>query len=113
MKTSKRKFEGELIIDHRESPGLTPEQVRGRGPVVGKGELWKSATYNCVHCQAVVILNPLRTRPRGYCQKCDDYQCDACVPFPCKPFQQVIDEIQEAGAKGLVLPPFQRGGGLA
>lgn len=100
MKTSKRKFEGCVIIDHRDSPGVTPEQVQGRGPVVGKGQLFESATYSCVHCQRVVILNPLRTRPRSYCQKCDDYQCDDCSVLPCKPFAQVIDEILNAGAKG-------------
>lgn len=100
------------MIDHKESPGITPEQARGRGPAVGKGQKLETPTYTCVHCQAVVVINPLRTRARGYCQKCDDYQCDACVPFECKPFQKVIDEIQEAGAKGIVLPPFVRGGGL-
>lgn len=106
MKTSKRKFEGEMIIDHTDSPGITPEQAQGRGPAVGKGELWRSATYSCVHCQAVVIINPLRTRARGYCQKCDDYQCDACAAFPCLPFAKVIDAALEAGAAGkpLILP---------
>jgi hypothetical protein len=101
---SKRKFEGCLIIDHRESPGLTPEQVQGRGPVVGKGQLFESATSTCVHCQAIVILNPLRTRPRHYCAKCDDFICDACAAFPCVPFAKVMDAVQEAGATGKPVP---------
>ena len=100
MKTSKRKFEGCVIIDHRESPGLTPEQVQGHGPVVGKGELFESATATCVHCQAVVVLNPLRTRPRHYCQKCDDYQCDLCANFPCMPFARVVDDIMNGAVTG-------------
>ena len=110
MKTSKRKFEGCLIIDHRDSPGVTPEQVQGRGPVVGKGQLLETATQTCVHCQRIVVLNPLRTRPRHYCQKCDDFQCDLCANLPCKPFAKVIDEILEAGARGQTPPPFVRGG---
>ena len=106
MRTSKRKFEGQLIIDHRESPGITPEQACGAGPVVGKGELWVSATYTCVHCQRIVVMNPLRTRPRHYCQKCDDYQCDDCANFECVPFAKVVDLALEAGAKGVpvILP---------
>lgn len=78
MNTSKRKFEGLLIVDHRESPGVTPEQARGHGPAVGAGQLLETPTYTCVHCQRIVIMNPLRTRPRVYCQKCDDYTCDEC-----------------------------------
>lgn len=100
MKTSKRKFEGCIIVDHRDSPGLTPEQTHGRGPAVGKGQFYESATVCCVHCQRVVILNPLRTRPRSYCQKCDDYQCDTCALLPCRPFQQWVDEVLNAAAKG-------------
>ena len=103
MKTSKRKFEGLLIVDHRESPGLTAEQVRGHGPVVGKGQMAELATRTCVHCQRIVIENPLRTRPRHYCQKCDDYQCDDCANAECVPFAKVVDLALEAGAKGLPL----------
>jgi hypothetical protein len=100
MKTSKRKFEGLLVIDHRESPGITPEQARGFGPAVGKGQLLETPTVQCVHCQRVVILNPLRTRPRHYCQKCDDYQCDTCALLPCKPFEQWALETINKATKG-------------
>jgi len=106
MKTSKRKFEGVFTIDHRDSPGLIPEQVAGRGPVVGKGQFLEVPTSQCVHCQRVVILNPLRTRPRHYCQKCDDFQCDLCANLPCVPFAKVIEDVLNAAAKGVtpVLP---------
>lgn len=102
MKTSKRKFEGCLIIDHRESPGITPEQARF-GPAVGKGKMLEAPTYSCVHCQRVVIMNPLRTRARVYCGKCDDYVCDPCEArralnqhAPHKSFAQIADEIVNA-----------------
>ncbi len=101
MKTSKRKFEGCLTIDHRDSPGVTADDVQGRGPVVGKGERLSTPTVTCVHCQRIVILNPLRSRPRSYCQKCDDYQCDWCAALPCRPFQKVIDTVLERAAQGL------------
>lgn len=98
---SKRDFEGLLIIDHSESPGLTAEDTGGIGPVVGKGQVYKSPTITCVHCQVIVILNPLRTRPRNYCPKCDDYICDGCVVLPCRPFQKLVDETMEKVIKGL------------
>jgi hypothetical protein len=97
---SKRAHEGYLLIDHRNSPGLTPDLVGhdgSRTPIVGKGQLYESATITCAHCQVIVILNPLRTRARGYCQKCDAYICDrpACH-LACTPFEAVIDEILNA-----------------
>lgn len=75
---SKRSLEGEILIDHRASPGLTAEDVDGFGPVVGKGEVFESAVLTCSHCQAAIVLNPDRTRDRGYCGKCDRYLCDGC-----------------------------------
>ena len=105
---SKRSLEGYLFIDHRDSPGVTPDQVpaevvRKYGPptIVGKGQLYESATITCVHCQAIVVLNPLRTRPRNWCNKCGDYVCDnpVCIT-ECQPFAKLADTLQEAGVKG-------------
>ena len=75
---SKRSREGEIVIDHRASPGLTPAQVAGFAPAVAKGELYESAVVVCGHCDAAVILEPKRTRDRGWCPKCDRYTCDDC-----------------------------------
>lgn len=100
-RTSKRKFEGCLTIDHRDSPGTTAEQLQGLGPVVPNGEIFKAPTVTCVHCQRIVIINPMRTRPRSYCQKCDDYQCDHCAALECRPFAKVIDTVLERASKGL------------
>lgn len=96
---TKRSKEGSLLIDHRSGPGLPPDFARKiglSGPSVGNGASYESATITCHHCNAVVILNPLRTRPRGYCRKCDGYVCDnpACNE-ECNPFDKKIDALQE------------------
>lgn len=106
----KPRREGYLLIDHKFSPGITPEQaahaaaISGRAvPVVGKDTLWESATVTCLHCNAVVILNPNRTRPRHYCAKCDGYICDGCdalaAQYGCRPFEKLLDYIQAENGK--------------
>ena len=68
---SKRSLENELIVDHRDSPGLDK-------PGQGAGTLFESATITCSRCQKQIILNPDRSRSRGYCRKCDHNVCDRC-----------------------------------
>jgi hypothetical protein len=47
------------------------------------------------------VMNPLRTRDRAYCPKCDSYICDECeavrvaAGYACKPMAQVFDEAEE------------------
>lgn len=100
MAASKRRHEGYLMVDHRESPEVpfNPAMVgKPESIIVGRGQLFESATVTCSHCQVVVVLNPLRTRARGYCAKCDRYVCDnpGCNR-ECTPFDAVIDCAQEA-----------------
>jgi hypothetical protein len=103
--TSKRAREGYILIDHRDSPGSNDMLARKMGmPVVGAGEKYESATICCSHCQRVVVLNPDRTRERGYCRKCDHYICDVCTEHLhqtgiCRPMKQVLDEAQETAAR--------------
>lgn len=92
---SKRSQEGYLLMDHRWSPGIQDMPLN-----MGKG-LFECSTITCKHCQQVLIVNPLRTRERGYCPKCDHYVCDLCNlarinTGVCKTFEQVIEETQEA-----------------
>ena len=53
--------------------------------VAGGGEL-VVPTLTCAHCNCVVLLNPLRTRERHRCHRCNSYVCDKpgcraeCVP---------------------------------
>lgn len=108
---SQRSKEGWLLLDNRESPGVSDDLLRtvspGLPPGAGRG-LFEAPTITCSHCQTVVVLNPLRTRDRAYCQKCDHYLCDGCgaalaASGVCTPFVQVIEEAQEQAAKH---PPF-------
>lgn len=66
---------GNLLIDHRAFDGSVVERD----------------TSTCTHCQCVVVLNPLRSRERGYCSKCDHYICDECVGKPCTPFAKILE----------------------
>lgn len=99
---SKRSLEGEILIDHSASPGLRPEDLGTfDAPAVPKGELYESPLIVCGHCQYAVILNPNRTRDRGWCQHCDQYLCDGCterlhVTLRCDNFQMQIDRLVNA-----------------
>lgn len=88
---------GYLKVDHRHSPGLPPEMAAAAGYIpslAGAGGLFEADTKTCAHCNATVILHPLRTRARGYCASCDAYVCDrpGCG-LDCRPFQKIIDDI--------------------
>lgn len=111
---NKRELEGYLRIDHRDSPGLTPEEASAVGrsgiaPFVAAGKMFEGATYTCSHCTRTVVINPDRVRPRAYCPKCDHHICDWCEGQrvasggACKPFTQIIDEVVDATAKGKLI----------
>ena len=78
LKTS---HDGELMLDHRASPGLTPEQAHRMGydpqMVVGGKQVY-AATLGCPHCGSHVLLNPFRKRERAHCYQCNQYICDIC-----------------------------------
>ena len=61
------------MIDHRASPGIRCDM-----PELGEGKMFEAPTLGCPHCQAVVVMNPKRTRERGFCSKCNRYVCDFC-----------------------------------
>lgn len=107
MKTSKRRHEGVLSVDHRWSPDVpfNPAMIGKPDALLAQaGALMESATVTCCHCQVVVVLNPLRTRPRGYCQRCDRYVCDnPLCNKDCTPFEKMLDLAQEAALKGLAV----------
>ena len=89
MMFSKRSLEGYLMKDHR----------------AGGGSMFESATLTCSHCQRQVILNPDRSRARGYCPKCDHYVCDACEAVraqtgTCYTFKQRMDDFENSVLKG-------------
>lgn len=96
---SKRSHEGELLLDHRYSPGLTPEEAKGLPFGAGQG-LYEAPTKTCSHCQTVMIINPDRQRERGWCSKCDHYICDNCATIltqtlTCVTMRQKFDELND------------------
>jgi hypothetical protein len=107
---SQARKEGWLMIDNRTNEGVPDAFVRAAmgadmPAFAGRG-LFEAATYNCRHCQGLVVLNPLRTRERAYCPKCDSRLCDGCGAAraasggECRDFERVIAEVQEQAARG-------------
>ena len=81
MKT-KRSGEAYILIDHRNSPGISHEFVAKNKldvPAVGAGQVFESAMSVCHCCGGDVILNPNRTREREWCMQHDAYMCDRCA----------------------------------
>lgn len=80
----------------------------------GSGQGFKeSATFTCADCERVVVLNPQRTRERGYCPKCDHYLCDDCETrrvasgYQCFNFKAMVDRILNQAAKETRSEAFQ------
>ena len=102
---SLKRHEGYLLIDHRNSPGLTEEQTHAAGLPPGAGQgLFEAPTSTCSHCQAIVVLNPDRKRERAYCAKCGRYLCDNCgaiygLTRECRSIARTLDQAQEAAER--------------
>ena len=106
---SKRELEGYLLIDHTDSPGISAQEAARAGEntlVVPRGMKFQSPTINCACCQALVVLNPDRTRSRGYCPSADRYVCDMCELARvqrgscCGTFNRLADQAIEKAIKG-------------
>jgi hypothetical protein len=93
---------GELIIDHRASPGINPALRKIFGDViVPEGTMRTFATMTCSHCKTVNMRNPDRIRPRHYCAPCNNhYICDLCAASAARPgyihrnFEQIADMVR-------------------
>jgi hypothetical protein len=102
---SLQSHEGYLLIDHRDSPGVPDEIMVPQGYIPGAGRgTFESATYTCPYCEAVVVMNPDRSRPRAYCRKTDHYICDECdalrlTGVEMKTMKQIADEILNKNAR--------------
>lgn len=99
------RYEGYLLVDNRESPGVSKEFASTTGALaVGRSTLYESATYTCSHCQRLVIMNPTRGRERGFCRHCSHVICDGCAThlaktLVCVPFKKILDDAHEAAIK--------------
>lgn len=100
MRRSKRSLEGEIWIDHTNSPGMPAIGPFGpRLTGTGKGEILEDKFWVCSHCSFRILINPARTRGREYCDKCDKYICDECkavmhLTLTCRDMQRQLDTIQ-------------------
>ena len=99
---SLRHLEGELLIDHRDSPGISEEAevAMGLSPGSTAGVRFECATATCRHCQRVIMLRPDRSRERGFCRGCNHYICDACTSVyaldrVCRDIERQFDAILE------------------
>ena len=99
------RHEGYMYLDNRNSSGVDDAVMTKLGYPVGAGKgLFESATYTCSHCNAIVIIEPKRTRERGFCKGCGQRICDACnvvrqQTMVCYSMAQKIDELREHDAK--------------
>jgi hypothetical protein len=78
---SKYQRDGEVFVDHRNSPGVPEEMAIQAGydpKLMRGGQCFTAPTLGCVHCGAHVMLSPTRRRDRCHCPKCDAYVCDIC-----------------------------------
>lgn len=109
---SLRAHEGWMYCDNRNNQGISDEQMIAMGYPVGAGRgLYESATYTCSHCSAVVVMEPKRTRERGFCRGCNQRICDACVAvkaqtLTCKTMTQIVDETITAADHGKPVSPL-------
>jgi hypothetical protein len=95
-----QRHEGELVIDHRASPG-TKE--------VPEGNVLELPTYTCAHCERIVFINSVRTRSREVCRRCMRVICDPCHGTGlCEPYIKIAEDLANAayhaGSFGLLLP---------
>lgn len=102
---SKRSYYGEVFLDHRASPGIPADMARkfGYAPEqVAEGKVFEAATLGCPHCGAHVVMNPLRTRERAHCFKCNAYICDYCDAARSDPdyVHHTIQEIRDLVSSG-------------
>lgn len=96
-------LEGEYTIDNRGTDGLSEEVVIAVGlPAKAAKGLYEEACYTCSHCEKIVVKNRERTRPRGFCKKCNHVICDGCEAqyvasgHECKPYKAMVEEYLES-----------------
>lgn len=104
-------LEGYVLIDNRNNDGVPDEIVVAQGLPLGAGRgIFEEACYTCSHCERQVVKNRERTRPRGFCAKCNHVICDECDAryhasgHKCIPFKAFAEEVRNAAARGAADP---------
>ena len=98
-------------MDNRVNSGVPDEIVVSQGLPAGAGQgIYEEACYTCSHCQRVVVKNRERTRPRGFCKKCNHILCDGCDAeyhasgHRCMPVVAFQNELRDAIERGSTNP---------
>lgn len=68
--------------------------------------------YTCAHCSKVVMLDPLRARPRLNCSKCRRLICETSelCRIDCTPIHKLADDgFMDMGKYGTLLPAILGG----
>jgi hypothetical protein len=92
---------GYLLIDNRVNEGVPEKLVAYTGmPLQSAHGMFEAKTITCKHCNAIVVMNPDRTRERTICKGCNSYICDGCGAVlaqtgVCRTVDQILDEMQE------------------
>lgn len=76
-------LEGELLIDHRNSPGVPVELLTAAGlPIEAGRGIYEGPIYTCGHCQrgVTVIVKAFGLREKRYvCSGCRKVLCEGCA----------------------------------
>ena len=107
MKHSLSQGSGYLSIDHRDSPGLQPEDIperlRNSTQIVGPGALYETDVQHCTHCERAIVLFIVNKKndKRDYCPHCHHYICRSCakvlhITGQCVPFRKVLDKANDS-----------------
>jgi hypothetical protein len=101
-------LEGELTIDHRNSPGVPADMLAkvGLPAEAGRG-LYHAPIYTCGHCQrgVPVIVGAFGAREKRYvCRGCSHVICEGCarekaLTGVCVPFEAKVHAYLESVEK--------------
>ena len=87
---------GYLLVDHSDSPGIpdwmAPKIAATGGIVVPANTKLETDTWTCAHCNAIVVKNPQRLRPREVCRNCMQVVCDEHSLW-CEPYEKLAEAI--------------------
>lgn len=98
-----RSQEGYILLANEHAPPDPSLPVQMQAPV------FEAASCTCSHCQAIMIVDPLRQRPLPYCRKCNHSICSRCElvrvasGYDCLPFKKLLDLAAERFERGLPL----------
>ena len=54
-------------------------------------------TYQCCHCQRIVLMKPGSGKRRGFCLRCNMPHCGGPNCWQCVPFEQKLEEMENRG----------------